>query len=110
MVGLGDSPQANSGFPSTQNLCGYFTGRLTAGEDPDSGLHAGRRCALEGLPYTRGTGTLILAELLQEDPEAPGSEGSLVVSVKQQPGNQHTIRGFVAIIKSVLQTLHFDCL
>lgn len=58
--------------------------------------------------YTRGTGTLILAELLQEDPEAPGSKGSLVVSVKQQPGNQHTIRGFVAIIKSVLQTLNFD--
>ncbi|CAM4682567.1 unnamed protein product [Leuciscus chuanchicus] len=58
--------------------------------------------------YTRGTGTLILAELLQEDPEAPGTEGSLVVSVKQQPANQHTIRGFVAIIKSVFQTLNFD--
>ncbi|XP_048033958.1 LOW QUALITY PROTEIN: AP-4 complex subunit beta-1 [Megalobrama amblycephala] len=58
--------------------------------------------------YTRGTGTLILAELLQEVPEAPDSEGSLVVSVKQQPENQHTIRGFVLILKSVLQTLNVD--
>lgn len=58
--------------------------------------------------YTRGTGILILAELLQEVPEAPDSEGSLVVSVKQQPGKQQSIRGFVSILKSVLQTLNVD--
>lgn len=58
--------------------------------------------------YTRSTGTLILAELLQGDPQAPGSDESLVVSVKQQPVNQHAIRGFVTILKSVLQTFHVD--
>nr|XP_055043586.1 AP-4 complex subunit beta-1 isoform X2 [Misgurnus anguillicaudatus]XP_055043587.1 AP-4 complex subunit beta-1 isoform X2 [Misgurnus anguillicaudatus] len=55
--------------------------------------------------YTRGTGTLILAELLQEDSE---SEGKLVVSVKQQPPNQHAIRGFVSILCSVLPALTVD--
>ncbi|KAF4096981.1 AP-4 complex subunit beta-1 [Onychostoma macrolepis] len=54
--------------------------------------------------YTRSTGTLILAELLQ----APGSDESLVVSVKQQPVNQHAIRVFVSILKSVLQTPNAD--
>ncbi|XP_016321893.1 AP-4 complex subunit beta-1-like isoform X2 [Sinocyclocheilus anshuiensis] len=58
--------------------------------------------------YTRSTGTLILAELLQGDPQAPGSDESLVVSVKQQPVNQHAIRGFASILKSVLQTLNVD--
>ncbi|XP_016106927.1 AP-4 complex subunit beta-1-like [Sinocyclocheilus grahami] len=58
--------------------------------------------------YTRSTGTLILAELLQGDQQAPGSDESLVVSVKQQPVNQHAIRGFVSILKSVLQTLNVD--
>uniref|UniRef100_A0A672RN31 AP complex subunit beta n=1 Tax=Sinocyclocheilus grahami TaxID=75366 RepID=A0A672RN31_SINGR len=58
--------------------------------------------------YTRSTGTLILAELLQGDPQAPGSDESLVVSVKQQPVNQHAIRGFASILKSVLQTLNDD--
>lgn len=60
--------------------------------------------------YTRSTGTLILAELLQGDPQPPGSDESLVVSVKQQPVNQHAIKGFVSILKSVLQTLNVDSL
>ncbi|XP_016353149.1 AP-4 complex subunit beta-1-like isoform X2 [Sinocyclocheilus anshuiensis] len=58
--------------------------------------------------YTRSTGTLILAELLQGDQHAPGIDESLVVSVKQQPVNQHAIRGFVSILKGVLQTLNVD--
>uniref|UniRef100_A0A8C2D5I5 Adaptor related protein complex 4 subunit beta 1 n=1 Tax=Cyprinus carpio TaxID=7962 RepID=A0A8C2D5I5_CYPCA len=60
--------------------------------------------------YTRSTETLILAELLQGDQQAPGSDESLVVSVKQQPVNQHAIRGFVSVLKSVLQTLNVDTL
>ncbi|KAA0706835.1 AP-4 complex subunit beta-1 [Triplophysa tibetana] len=55
--------------------------------------------------YTRGNRTLILAELLWEDPDI---EGSLVVTVKQQPPNQHALRGFVSTLSSVLQTLDID--
>lgn len=55
--------------------------------------------------YTRGSRTLILAELLQED---PNSEGRLAVSVKQQPANQHAVRGFVLILSNVLQSLNVD--
>lgn len=55
--------------------------------------------------YSRGNRTLILAELLWEDPDI---EGSLVVSVKQQPPNQHALQGFVSILSSVLQSLNVD--
>ncbi|XP_059383246.1 AP-4 complex subunit beta-1-like [Carassius carassius] len=58
--------------------------------------------------YTRSTGTLILAELLQGAPQAPGNDESLLLSVKQQPVNQHAIRRFVSVLKSVLQTLDVD--
>ncbi|XP_043080300.1 AP-4 complex subunit beta-1 isoform X2 [Puntigrus tetrazona] len=58
--------------------------------------------------YTRSAGTLILAELLQGEPQGPGRDESLLVSVKQQPENQRATRGFVSILKSVLQTLNVD--
>ncbi|XP_072552519.1 AP-4 complex subunit beta-1 isoform X2 [Salminus brasiliensis] len=55
--------------------------------------------------YSRSGGTVILAELLQRAPEEPENEGTLLVSVKQQPENKQAIRCFISVLKSVLQTL-----
>lgn len=50
--------------------------------------------------YSRGSGTLVLAELLQDDPEM------LTVTVKQQPEHQQTVTAFISVLQSVLQTLN----
>ncbi|XP_031422400.1 AP-4 complex subunit beta-1 [Clupea harengus] len=58
--------------------------------------------------YTHGSGTLILAELLQDESEAGNSSTGLVVSLKQLPENKMAIQEFVSVLRTVLQTLTKD--
>ncbi|XP_028849309.1 AP-4 complex subunit beta-1 isoform X2 [Denticeps clupeoides] len=53
--------------------------------------------------YTHCSGTLVLAELLQPTAE-PESDG-MVLSIKQKPEDRQVLQEFVAVLKTVLQTL-----
>lgn len=58
--------------------------------------------------YSHGSGTPILAELLQEGSvgtTGDGGSGSLVVTLKQLPKNDSVIQEFVSVLKTVLRTL-----
>ncbi|XP_030625094.1 AP-4 complex subunit beta-1 [Chanos chanos] len=56
--------------------------------------------------YTHSCGTLILAELLQKDSE--DSEGSLVVSVKQQSEREQAVQGFLTVLRRALHSLSME--
>ncbi|KAL1020491.1 hypothetical protein UPYG_G00000760 [Umbra pygmaea] len=55
--------------------------------------------------------TLILAELLQvdrereEEPEERGKKGGVLVRMRQYPGDQTVLTGFLSVLTTVLQTL-----
>ncbi|KAL2103781.1 hypothetical protein ACEWY4_000649 [Coilia grayii] len=58
--------------------------------------------------YSHGSGTLILAELLQDGPAEGDGSGSLAVSLKQVPKNDTVIQEFASVLRTVLQTLTED--
>ncbi|KAI1893087.1 hypothetical protein AGOR_G00140260 [Albula goreensis] len=59
--------------------------------------------------YTHGSGSLVLAELLrQADPDSDSGLDQLTVTVKQEPRNEQALRGFISVLKTVLQTLTSD--
>ncbi|XP_062397535.1 AP-4 complex subunit beta-1 isoform X1 [Sardina pilchardus] len=58
--------------------------------------------------YTHSSGTLILAELLQDESEAGDDSAGLVVSLKLLPENESAIQEFVSVLRTVLQTLTKD--
>lgn len=58
--------------------------------------------------YTHGSGTLILAELLQDEAETGDDSAGLRVSLKQLPENESAIQEFMSVLRTVLQTLTKD--
>ncbi|KAJ8258019.1 hypothetical protein GJAV_G00192260 [Gymnothorax javanicus] len=54
--------------------------------------------------YTHSCDSLLLAELLRR-----GDSDSVHVTVKQEPKDAQALRGFVSVLKTVLQTVTTDC-
>lgn len=55
--------------------------------------------------YSWSSGTVLLAELLQDGADEPHHHGSLTLSIKQHPEEPEAVEGFVSVVLKVLRTL-----
>lgn len=55
--------------------------------------------------YSWSSGSVILAELLQDTTDEPHRHGNLMLSIKQHPEEPEAVEGFVSVVLNVLRTL-----